>query len=86
MEHYDSSGDIAPGPVPALTTADTRLVAAVHLPADEVVLALVEGPDVETVTAVAAAVWRADRVTPAHWLGEPPDEHPEPEDPMTGEQ
>jgi hypothetical protein len=64
VERYDSSGDATPGPVPALITADTRLVAAVHLPADEVVLALVEGPDADTVTAVASAVWRADRVTP----------------------
>jgi hypothetical protein len=71
-ERYDSSGDAGPEPVPALTTADTRLVAAVHLPADEVVLALVEGPDADTVTAVAMAVWRADRVTPAHWLCLPP--------------
>jgi hypothetical protein len=73
LERYDRSGrDSAPEPVPQLTTAETRLVAAVHLPADDVVLALVEGPDAETVVAVAAAAdWRVDRLSPATWVFPP---------------
>ncbi len=47
----------------------TRLVAAIHLPADDVVLVLVEGPDAATVTAAAtAAGWRVDRLNPAAWI------------------
>ncbi|MGC9665332.1 hypothetical protein ACNTMW_02115 [Planosporangium sp. 12N6] len=77
LESYDRSGTGAvPGPVPPLTTADTRLVVVVHLPADDVVLALVEGPDAETVAAAAAtAGWRVDRLSPANWIrpqGSPP--------------
>ena len=70
LERYDRSGAASEsGPVSMLTTDQTRLVAAVHLPDDEVVLALVEGPDMETVTAAAAAVgWRVDRVSRAAWL------------------
>lgn len=74
LERYDRSGSAcAYEPVPMPTTAVTRLVAAVHLPADEVVLALVEGPDAETVAAAAAAAnWRVDRLNPAAWIY-PPD-------------
>jgi hypothetical protein len=70
LERYDRTGDArVPEPLPLLTAAGTRLVAAVHLPADEVVLALVEGPDAETVAAAAtAAAWRVDRLSPAVWL------------------
>ncbi|OLT16106.1 hypothetical protein BJF78_15245 [Pseudonocardia sp. CNS-139] len=87
MERYDPSGDGDAGPAaPALTTAETRLVAAVHLPADEVVIALVEGPDADTVAAVATARWRADRVTPARWLRPPAPETDPDETSTTGEQ
>lgn len=74
LERYDCSGDVtAPDLAPIPPTADTRLVAAVHLPADEVVLALVEGPDAESVAAAAAAAdWRVDRLNPAAWI-HPPD-------------
>ncbi|SDZ30161.1 hypothetical protein SAMN05444365_109146 [Micromonospora pattaloongensis] len=69
IEQYDSSGRGAPPPPPALDTDDTRLVAAVHLPADDVVLALVEGPDAAAVAAAAAAAgWRVDRLNPARWI------------------
>jgi hypothetical protein len=70
LEQYDSSGGhAAPEPMSPLSTTDARLVAAVHLPADEVILALVEGPDAETVAAAAAAAgWRVDRLIPAAWL------------------
>ena len=70
LEHYDHSGGaVAPEPASTLTAADTRLVAAIHLPADDVVLVLVEGPDEETVAAAAtAAGWRVDRLNPAAWL------------------
>jgi len=70
VERYDGvGGEGPPVPVSLLTTTDTRLVCAVRLPADDVVLALVEGPDQETVAAVAVAVgWRADRLSPAAWV------------------
>jgi hypothetical protein len=73
VERYDRSGDAAaPEPLPPLTAAGIRLVAAVYLPADDVVLALVEGPDAETVTAAAtAAAWRVDRLGPAAWVCPP---------------
>ena len=54
-------------PLPPL--ADARLVAAVHLPSDQVVLALVEGTDEQAVAAAAtAAGWRVDRLHPATWI------------------
>lgn len=74
VERYDRSGGaVSPVAVPAIDTgvlgSEVRLVGAVHLHADDVVLALVEGPDAETVSAVvAAAGWPADRITPATWL------------------
>ncbi|GAB2948123.1 hypothetical protein GCM10027280_41080 [Micromonospora polyrhachis] len=70
VERYDGAGgESPPVPVSLLTTAETRLVCAVRLPADDVVLALVEGPDQETVAAVAVAVgWRVDRLSPAAWV------------------
>jgi hypothetical protein len=79
LEHYDRSGGTSVSEPPGhLTTGQTRLVAAVHLPADDVVLALVEGTTAETVAAAAAAAgWRVDRITPAAWLsvslGDPSD-------------
>jgi hypothetical protein len=70
VERYESS---IGAEVPALTAlpANTgaRLVAAVHLPADDVVLALVEAPDEQVVAAAAAeAGWRVDRLCPAAWV------------------
>ncbi|MFJ6197537.1 hypothetical protein [Micromonospora sp. NPDC092111] len=76
LERYDSSGGES---VPALASLPpwpgVRLVAAVHLPADDVVLAIVEGPDAATVAAAAATVgWQVDRLCPAAWLSpEQPD-------------
>jgi hypothetical protein len=79
LEQYDPSPD-ADRTAPAFGTPDCRLVAAVRLPADDVVIALVEGPD-ETVVAAAAeaAAWRVDRLTPARWIQPPaPPRKPEP--------
>jgi hypothetical protein len=72
VERYDDTGGAAvpPSSFPALP-AGVRLAGAVYLPADEVVLALVEGPDVESVcTAVAAAGWRVDRISLASWVAD----------------
>jgi hypothetical protein len=45
-----------------------RVACAVHLPADDVVLAVVEGEDEASVCeAVNAAGWRVDRITAATW-------------------
>ncbi|MEV6967956.1 hypothetical protein AB0M47_22880 [Hamadaea sp. NPDC051192] len=73
LERYDTSSGLAS---PVLTDlpvgVDVRLVAAVHLPADDVLLALVEGPDADTVAGVAAAAgWRVDRFCPAVWAKAP---------------
>ncbi|SEF18407.1 hypothetical protein [Jiangella alba] len=66
LEQYAGPGDAA-GPVPALPD-EVRVLLAVRLPADEVVLALVEGPDEPAVVAAAAAAgWRVDRIGPAAW-------------------
>lgn len=68
LERYDVPGS-EPDSLPAL--AGARLVAAVHLPADQVVLALVEGRDERSVAAAAtAAGWRVDRLHPASWISE----------------
>ncbi|RKN18798.1 hypothetical protein D7147_15335 [Micromonospora musae] len=73
LERYDRApGESVDEPVGALTTGVTRLRGAVRIPADDVVLALVEGPDAETVAAVAAAAgWRVDRLGTAEWIVEP---------------
>ncbi|MGW0433437.1 hypothetical protein ACWDV4_12990 [Micromonospora sp. NPDC003197] len=66
LERYDGLGEAPMALLSSLTTAHTRLVCAVRLPADEVVLALVEGADQEAVAAVAStAGWRVDRLGPA---------------------
>lgn len=66
MERYDGAGPGGPGRLPVLAAGGVRLVAAVHLPADEVVLALVEGPDADAVVAaMAGAGWPVHRVEPA---------------------
>ena len=70
IERYDAAGE-EPAGFPALA-GGVRLVAAVRLAADDVVLALVEGPDPDTVAALAAAAgWRVDRITPASWITPP---------------
>jgi hypothetical protein len=79
LERYDAAGEEVTAPAAFLPAARpgplggaVRLVAAVRLAADDVVLALVEGPDAETVAALAAAAgWRVDRLTPASWLWPP---------------
>lgn len=64
IERYDPAG----APPAALPPMD-GLVMAVRLAADDVVLALVEGPDPDSVAADAAAAgWRVDRLTPATWI------------------
>lgn len=70
LERYDSSGAQTVPAIPSLRPgANARLVAAVHLSADDVVLALVEGPDAETVAAAAASAgWQVDRLYPAAWV------------------
>lgn len=69
LESYDASAGQSVPELASLPPGEARLVAAVHLPADEVVLALVEGPDAETVAdAAAAAGWRVDRLCPAAWI------------------
>jgi hypothetical protein len=70
LERYEPSGGQSIAAIPALAPdAKARLVAAVHLSADDVVLFLVEGPDVETVAAAAASAgWQVDRLYPAAWV------------------
>lgn len=71
LEQYERTAG-AEQPVPAFGTAGCRLIAAVRLPSDEVVLALVEGADAATVAEAAeAAAWRVDRMTPAQWIRPP---------------
>jgi hypothetical protein len=69
IERYDDTG--TPGRLQLLPAppADLQLLCAVHVPADDVLLALVEGTDEQTIcTALAAAGWRVDRITPANWV------------------
>jgi hypothetical protein len=69
VERYEpSGGELVAALAPLPVGADTRLILAVHVPADDLVLAVVEGPDEESVAAtVAAAHWRVDRLCPATW-------------------
>lgn len=70
LERYDGSGlGAEPEPLPPLARPGTRLVATVFLPADDLLLALVEGPDADTVAVAAtAAGWTVDRLLPARWI------------------
>lgn len=74
VERYDvtgTAGHLQPLPAPP---ADVRLVCAVRVPADDVVLALVEGIDQTSISAaLAAAGWQVDRITPAAWASPDPD-------------
>jgi hypothetical protein len=75
VERYDDSGRADPvGPFPALPSG-MRLACAVHLPADDVVLALIEGQDEASIcAAVTGAGWRVDRITAATWASATPRE------------
>lgn len=69
LESYDVSAGRSVPEWTSLPPGEVRLIAAVHLPLDELVLALVEGPDADAVsTAAAAAGWRVDRLCPAAWV------------------
>jgi hypothetical protein len=49
--------------------AEVRLVCAVRVPVDDVVIALLEGTDEPAVCAALTSVgWRVDRITPASWV------------------
>ncbi|MEW2382091.1 hypothetical protein AB0873_08355 [Micromonospora sp. NPDC047707] len=73
LERYDRvPEDRADESLSRLSTGVTRLRGALRIPADDVVLALVEGPDADTVAeAAAAAGWRVDRLGPAEWIAVP---------------
>lgn len=68
VERYDDTG--GPGavqPIPA-APADVRVIYTVRVPADDVVLALVEGRDEHSIRASLGDVgWRIDRITGATW-------------------
>jgi hypothetical protein len=68
LERYEDSGSTGEWqPFPSLPRG-MRVACAVHLPADDVVLAVVEGEDESSVCdAVTAAGWRVDRITAATW-------------------
>ncbi|WP_406070247.1 hypothetical protein [Micromonospora sp. NBC_01638] len=71
LEQYDCSSEAGTA-APLITTPGCRLVAAIRLPTDDVVIALVEGPDAEVVAAAAAgSAWRVDRLIPAWWIRPP---------------
>ncbi len=72
LERYDTGGG-APVPLPDLPlTGVSQLVWMVRLPDDDVLLAIVEGTDAESVAgAMATAGWRVDRITPASWVCPP---------------
>ncbi|WBB68521.1 hypothetical protein [Micromonospora sp. WMMD812] len=78
LEQYDCSPE-ADTSLPAFGTLDCRLVAAVRISADDVVIALVEGADADRVAAAAeAADWRVDRLLAARWIYPP---HTDPTNP-----
>jgi hypothetical protein len=69
VERYDETGSSAVPLGGFPEGAGVRLTGVVHLPADEIVIAFVEGPDEATVcAAMTAAGWRVDRIGPAEWL------------------
>ena len=66
IEHYQPSNGASVRLAPLPPDGDARLILAIHVPADDVVLAVVEAPDTESVLAAAAAAqWRVDRLCPA---------------------
>jgi hypothetical protein len=69
LEQYQATGADPVAPPELSSNAAVHLIGLVRLPEDEVVLAFVEGPDAEAVTACLSDVgWRVDRITPARWL------------------
>jgi len=70
VERYDDTGDpdsVQPIPEPP---ADLRVIYTVRVPADDVVIALVEGRDEQSIRASLGDVgWRVDRITTATWAG-----------------
>lgn len=72
VERYDESGGTRPLEPPPALAGGARVTCAVHLAADDVLLALVEGADEQVVrSALSAAGWRYDRVTAGAWLTPP---------------
>jgi hypothetical protein len=72
IERYDDSGRHGPWQSFPTLPSGMRVACAVHLPADDVVLAVVEGEDEASVCdAVTAAGWRVDRITAATWAQVP---------------
>ncbi|MEU8257183.1 hypothetical protein AB0C06_23285 [Micromonospora inaquosa] len=71
LEQYYCSADAGTA-APLITTLGCRLVATIRLPTDDVVIALVEGPNAEAVAeAAAVSAWRVDRLIPARWIHPP---------------
>lgn len=72
LERYDDSGRHEPVQLFPCLPSGMRVACAVHLAADDVVLAVVEGEDEASVcNAVNAAGWRVDRITAATWAQVP---------------
>ncbi|MCW2497974.1 hypothetical protein [Jatrophihabitans sp.] len=72
VERYDESGGARPVEALPELPPGTRLACAVHLPADDTVLALVEGSDEESVRAeLTRAGWRVDRISACSWVTPP---------------
>ena len=73
LEQYEPSDSPTGGDLRDLpAAAGVRLVLAIHLPADEVRLALIEGPDQDSALAAAESTgWRVDRINPATWIERP---------------
>lgn len=66
VERYDDTGTGGVLESVPLSPADVDVVVAVRVPADDVLLALVEGTNEQTIrAALASAGWRIDRITPA---------------------
>ncbi len=72
VERYDESGSaLPPDPLPELPPG-ARLTCALHLRADDVLLAVVEGADEQAVrAALKQAGWRFDRITAGAWITPP---------------
>jgi hypothetical protein len=72
VERYGSQSE-SPAVPPALPLpGPARLIGVLQLTDDDVGMALVEGPDPETVRAsMTDAGWRVDRVTSAAWVVPP---------------
>lgn len=72
VERYDSQRESRYEPPSLPLAGPARLIGVLQLTDDDVGLALVEGPDPETVRAsMTQAGWRVDRVTSAAWVVAP---------------